>query len=96
MSDVRSVYILIFCGDFENPGAAIGVTTVWQIVLHLPREQFADLLTLVASGRLARGDVLIEGLRRGNGTVRSAWFGTAPVPYDRDDDEELEDTEASP
>ena len=62
----------------DNPGSAIGATTAWQLVLRLPREQFVDLLVIIAAQQLAEVDLLLEGLRRGNGTVRSASFYTEP------------------
>jgi hypothetical protein len=79
----------VFCGvdNIPNPGSAIGATTAWQLVLRLPREQFADLLTLVAARRLATVDVLLEGLSRGSGAIRSAGFYTEPVPSEREDEE---------
>ena len=58
----------------------------WQLVLRLPREQFVDLLVIIAAQQLVKVDLLLEGLSRGNGTVRSASFYTKPVPYERDDD----------
>jgi hypothetical protein len=79
----------VFCGGGrigDNPGSAIGATTAWQLVLHLRREQFADLLTVVAGGRLAEVDLLLDGLRYGKGPVRSASFYTEPVPSERRDD----------
>ncbi len=78
----------VFCGGRigDNPGSAIGATTAWQLVLHLPREQFTDLLTVIAGGRLAEVDLLLDGLRYGKGPVRSASFYTEPVPLERGDD----------
>ena len=80
----------VFCGTKigDNPGSAIGATTAWQLVLHLPREQFADLLTIVADGRLVEVDLLLDGLRYGKGAVRSASFYTEDLPSEGSDDTE--------
>lgn len=77
--------VCVFCGADvgDTPGGAIGVTTAWQVVLYLPREQFADLLTIVTARRLAEVDLLLEGLSRGKGAVRSATFRIEPVPCER-------------
>ena len=34
----KSAFIYVFCGSQvgDNPGSAIGATTAWQLVLHLP------------------------------------------------------------
>ena len=81
-------FMYIFCGAKigDNPGSAIGATTAWQLVLRLPREQFADLLTIVAARRLAEVDLVLEKLRYGKGPVRSASFYTEAVPDERGDD----------
>ena len=78
----------VFCGAEigGNPGSAIGATTAWQLVLRLPREQFADLLAVIAARQLAEVDVLLDGLSRGKGAVRSASFHTEPVPRERGED----------
>jgi hypothetical protein len=52
----------------------------------LPREQFTDLLAIITAQRLVEVDLLLEGLSRGKGKVRSASFYTEPVPYERDED----------
>jgi len=80
--------LCVFCGAEigDNPGSAIGATTTWQLVLRLPREQFADLLIIIATRQLAEVDLLLDGLRHGKGTVRSASFHTEPVPCERDED----------
>jgi hypothetical protein len=80
--------VCVFCGADvgDTPGGAIGTTTAWQVVLYLPREQFADLLTIVAARRLAKVDLQLEGLRRGKGAVRSASFQTELVPCERNHD----------
>jgi hypothetical protein len=72
----------VFCGAEigDNPGSAIGAPTAWQLVLRLPREQFADLLTVITARQLAEVYVLLDGLSRGKGAVRSASFHTEPVP----------------
>jgi hypothetical protein len=78
----------VFCGGAigDNPGTAIGATTAWQLVLRLPPEQFADLLTIVAARRLVEVDLLLDGVRYGKGRVRSASFYTEPVPCEREED----------
>jgi hypothetical protein len=78
----------VFCGATvgDNPGSAIGATTVWQLVLRLPREQFTDLLVIITAQRLVEVDLVLDGLSRGTGKVRSASFYTEPVPYERDED----------
>jgi hypothetical protein len=80
--------LYVFCGAevWGNPGSAIGAATAWQLVLRLPCEQFADLLTVIAARQLAEVDVLLDGLSRGKGAVRSASFRTEPVPYERGED----------
>jgi hypothetical protein len=82
--------VCVFCGAEigDNPGSAIGATTTWQLVLHLPREQFADLLIIIATRQLAEVDLLLDGLSRGKGTVRSASFHTEPVSCERGEDTE--------
>jgi hypothetical protein len=84
----NTALLCIFCGAEigDNPGSAIGATTAWQVVLHLPREQFADLLIIIAARQLAEVDLLLEGLSRGRGAVRSARFHTEPVLPERDED----------
>ncbi len=81
-----TAFMCVFCGAIvgDNPGSAIGATTAWQLVLRLPREQFTDLLVIITAHRLVEVDLLLEGLSRGAGKVRSASFYTEPVPYDRD------------
>jgi hypothetical protein len=80
--------LCIFCGAEigDNPGSAIGSTTAWQLVVRLPREQFVDLLIIIAARQLAEVDLLLEGLSRGRGAVRSASFHTEPVPSERGED----------
>jgi len=80
--------LYVFCGAEigGNPGSAMGATTAWQLVLRLPREQFADLLTVIAARQLAEVDVPLDGLSRGKGAVRSASFHTEPVPCERGED----------
>lgn len=85
----RDIAILcVFCGAEigGNPGSAIGATTAWQLVLRLPREQFADLLVIVGARRLAEVDLLLDGLSRGRGAVRSVSFHTKPAPSERGED----------
>jgi hypothetical protein len=88
VSNRGTALICVFCGaDIgNNTGTAIGATTAWQVVLHLPREQFADLLVIVSARQLAGVDLLLEGLSRGRGAVRSARFHTEPVPSERVED----------
>jgi hypothetical protein len=74
----------------DDAGSAIGATTAWQLVLRLPREQFVDLLSIVAAQWLVEVDLLLDGVRYGKGAVRSASFYTEPVPSERDDDTEDE------
>jgi hypothetical protein len=83
-----SAFMYVFCGAKigDNPGSAIGATTTWQLVLRLPREQFADLLTIVATRRLAEVDLVLVKLRYAKGPVRSASFYTEAVPHERGDD----------
>lgn len=78
--------VCVFCGAEigNNPGSAIGATTAWQLVLCLPREQFEDLLIIIAARQLADVDLLLERLSRGKGSVRSASFHTQPLPSERD------------
>ncbi len=85
-----TAFMYVFCGATvgDNPGSAIGATTAWQLVVRLPREQFTDLLVIITAQRLVEVDLLLEGLSRGKGKVRSASFYTAPVPYERDEDVE--------
>jgi hypothetical protein len=72
----------------SDPGGAIGVNPRrWQVLVDLPRPQFADLMTLVAGQRLARVDLLTDSLRRGKGNVRSADFHTPQVPSEAEDDD---------
>lgn len=80
--------VCVFCGADvgDTPGGAIGATTAWQVGLYLPREQFADLLIIVAARRLGEVDLQLEGLRRGKGAVRSASFQTELVPCERNHD----------
>lgn len=68
-----------------NPGAAIGGTEVWHVSCSLPRGQFDDLLALVCTEKLAKVDLLFEGLRRGSGILRSVNFRTAPVPSEAEE-----------
>jgi hypothetical protein len=84
----NAALLCVFCGAEigNNPGSAIGATTAWQVVLRLPREQFADLLTIIIAKQLSEVDLLLEGLSRGRGAVRSASFHTDPVPSERDED----------
>ena len=88
VSNRGTALICVFCGaDIgNNTCTAIGATTAWQVVLHLPREQFADLLVIVSARRLVEVDLLLEGLRRGKGAVRSARFQTEPVPCELGED----------
>lgn len=88
VSNQGTALVCVFCGAEvgDTPGGAIGLTTAWQLVLYLPREQFADLLTIVAARQLAEVDLLLEGLSRGRGAVRSASFQTEPVPCERNQD----------
>lgn len=46
LRDVRLANLIVFCvkNDGGEPGQAIGATWLWQVVINLPREQFADLL----------------------------------------------------
>ena len=83
-----TAFMYVFCGATvgDNPGSAIGATTVWQLVLRLPREQFTDLLVIITAQRLVEVDLVLDGLSRGTGKVRSASFYTEPVPYERDED----------
>jgi hypothetical protein len=85
-----TAFMYVFCGATvgDNPGSAIGATTAWQLVVRLPREQFTDLLVIITAHRLVEVDLLLEGLSRGAGKVRSASFYTEPVPYERDEDVE--------
>ena len=85
-----TAFMYVFCGATvgDNPGSAIGATTAWQLVVRLPREQFTDLLVIITAQRLVEVDLLLEGLSRGKGKVRSASFYTEPVPYERDEDVE--------
>ena len=48
-----TAFMCVFCGAIvgDNPGSAIGATTAWQLVLRLPREQFTDLLVIIAAQR---------------------------------------------
>ena len=84
----ETALLCVFCGAEigNNPGSAIGATTTWQVVLRLPREQFADVLAIVRVRRLVEVDLLLEGLRRGKGVVRSARFQTEPVPCELGED----------
>ena len=88
VSNRGTALICVFCGAEigDNPGSAIGATTAWQLVLRLPREQFADLLIIIAARQLAEVNLLLEGLSRGRGAVRSANFHTEPVPSERSED----------
>jgi hypothetical protein len=80
--------VYVFCAEAigDNSGTAIGATTAWQVVLRLPREQFADLLAVVVAERLAEVDLLLDGVKYGKGAVRSVSFYTEPVPSERDED----------
>jgi hypothetical protein len=80
--------IYVFCGGAigDNPGTAIGATIAWQLVLRLPREQFAGLLALIAARRLVEVDLLLDAIKYGRGSVRSVSFYTEPVPSERDED----------
>jgi hypothetical protein len=42
---------------------------------------------MVLSERLATVDLLVEGLSRGKGKIRSVAFETIPVPSERDDED---------
>ena len=67
-----------------NPGAAIGGSSTWRVVCHLPRPSFADLLALVLAGRLTQVDMLFEKIRHGKGILRSVDFETPPVCSDQE------------
>jgi hypothetical protein len=88
VSNRSTALVCVFCGAEvgDTPGGAIGTTTAWQLVLYLPREQFTDLLTIVTARQLAEVDLLLEGLSRSRGAVRSASFQTEPVPCERSED----------
>jgi hypothetical protein len=57
--DHGTALLCVFCGAEigDPPGSAIGVTIAWQLVLYLPREQFADLLTTIAARQLVEVDL---------------------------------------
>lgn len=82
LRDVIAAAIQVSDGDEKpgNPGAAIGVTSVFSVACALPRGQFDDVLALVMAGKLAKADLLFESLRRGHGVLRSIHFRTAPTP----------------
>ena len=46
-----TAFMCVFCGAIvgDNPGSAIGATMAWQLVLRLPREEFTDLLVIIAA-----------------------------------------------
>jgi len=46
----------------------------------------ADLLTVVATHRLAKIDLLLDGSKYGKGDARSVRFYIEPVPSERDED----------
>ena len=86
--DLRKTLITVFCGHKpdESVGASIGIAQIWQIVINLPREQFADLLALVVAQRLANVHLVLDAIKRGMGTVRAAYFYTDPVPCESEDE----------
>jgi hypothetical protein len=87
----QSALVHVHCRDQGDPGAALGVNkTHLQVLVYLPRAQFADLMALVAAQRLAHVDLLTDALRHGNGRDRSAGFHTARVPA------ETEEVEVAP
>ena len=88
LRDVRAVHATVFEdeGYGTGPGAAIGVTTHWQIVLYLPRDTFNDLRALVLAERLAVIRLWVEELYRGRAKIRSVSFDTAPLPCEQDQD----------
>jgi hypothetical protein len=82
---MHTASIMVVCGDVGgNPGAAIGGTTIWHVVITLPRAQFGDLLALAVAQRVAKVELLLEGLRCGKGVVRSVSFASAPIPSEAD------------
>jgi hypothetical protein len=90
----RSALVHVHCREQSDPGAALGVNeTHLQVLVYLPREQFSDLMVLVAAQRLARVDLLTDTLRYGKGRVRSAGFHAAQVPAEA---EEVEGVEVAP
>jgi hypothetical protein len=73
--DVRTAGIYVFDGEGYggDPGHAIGVSSMWQVVVHLPRPQFEELRAMVLADKLAVVDVLIADLSRGKGAVRTVF-----------------------
>jgi hypothetical protein len=87
--DINRALLSVYCRPFapDNPGAAIAANIIWNLVVDLPRDQFADLVALALSDRLRSVSIGVEGLRRGKGPIRSISFDTAPVPFEREDEQ---------
>jgi hypothetical protein len=84
----RSALVYVHRRAQGDPDAALGVNdTHWQVLIYLPRAQFADLMVLVAAQRLARVDLLTDALRHGKRQVRSAGFHTTRVPAEAEDED---------
>ena len=83
----QAVFVYVHCREDGDPGGAIGVNdTHWQVVVYLPRAQFADLLALVAAHRVASVKLPTDTIVRGRGNVRSVGFHTVPVPGEAEDE----------
>jgi len=88
--DMRAALVSVFERDEPpgDPGTAIGSELVWNVICALPPSQFAALLGLVFADKLTMVELLFEDLRWRRARLRSIHFCTAPVPFEREEDEE--------
>lgn len=83
---VRNTLLLVAADSVLNKGIgnALGGKTPWTVVCELPRDQFADLVSMVLMDRLQSVEMTFEALRWHKGTLLSVTFGTAPLPSESD------------
>lgn len=60
----------------EDVGAALGISSTWQIVAHVPDPEFTDLQAMILAGRLTSIYLVMESVKRGLGRIQSIGFHT--------------------
>lgn len=60
----------------EEVGAALGISSIWQILAYLPDPEFTDLQAVILAGRLTGIYLVMESVRRGQGRIQSIGFHT--------------------